>query len=91
MNKNKPDCYKCKYRGEVAGSAHICCKHPKCSGAGNGLIGLLVALSGGHAPQLKTELKVKGNEQGIRSGWFCHPLNFDPVWLEECDGFLEDK
>ncbi len=83
----KPDCYECKYRGEVVGSAHSSCKHPKCADVGQGLGGLLVALSGGHAPQMKTGLKVKGNPNGISSGWFCHPLNFDPVWLEECNGF----
>ncbi len=83
----KPDCYECKYRGEVVGSAHSSCKHPKCADVGQGLGGLLVALSGGHAPQMKTDLKVKGDSHGIRNGWFCHPLNFDPVWLEECNGF----
>lgn len=31
--------------------------------------------------------KVKGNEHGIKSGWFNYPFNFDPVWLEKCDGF----
>ena len=85
--EKKPNCYECKHRGEVAGSAHSSCKHPTCEGVGGGLIGLMSALSGGHAPQLKTELKVKGKEHGIKSGWFNHPLNFDPVWLEECNGF----
>jgi len=40
------------------------------------------------------EAKVSGNAHGIRSGWFLWPLNFDPVWLESCDGFSnteEDK
>jgi hypothetical protein len=23
----------------------------------------------------------------MRNGWFCWPFNFDPVWLEACDGF----
>ena len=93
MNKEKPDCYKCKYRGEVAGSAHSCCKHPKCEGVGGGLAGLFAILGGGHGMPMESGLKVKGNEHGIRNGWFAHPLNFDPVWLEECDGFealLED-
>ena len=83
----KPNCYKCKYRGEVPGSAHSCCKHPKVKVEVPPLIGLAMALSGGHAPPLKTKLKVKGKEQGIRGGWFNHPLNFDSVWLEECNGF----
>jgi hypothetical protein len=24
---------------------------------------------------------------GICNGWFIWPINFDPVWLENCDGF----
>lgn len=31
--------------------------------------------------------EVEGNPHGIGSGWFHWPINFDPVWLEECDGF----
>ena len=31
--------------------------------------------------------EVKGDPHGIKSGWFCWPFNFDPVWLVECDGF----
>jgi hypothetical protein len=31
--------------------------------------------------------KVTGSAHGIRNGWFCWPFNFDPTWLESCDGF----
>lgn len=34
---------------------------------------------------------VEGNDYGIRSGWFLWPYNFDPVWLESCDGFKKIK
>ena len=30
---------------------------------------------------------VKGAEHGIKKGWFNFPFNFDPVWLESCDGY----
>jgi hypothetical protein len=30
---------------------------------------------------------VKGAAHGIKKGWFNFPFNFDPVWLENCDGF----
>ena len=30
---------------------------------------------------------VRGNTHGVRSGWFIWPINFDPVWLEECTLF----
>ena len=86
----KPDCYKCKWRGGVAGSAHSSCKHPKCKNIQDNpllnIISILGSVRGG-VPPIDTGLKVKGSGHGIRSGWFNHPLNFDPVWLEECDGF----
>lgn len=34
--------------------------------------------------------QVKGSKHGIQKGWFFWPFNFDPIWVEECDGF-EDK
>lgn len=34
---------------------------------------------------------VKGNAHGIRSGWFMWPVNFDPTWLESCDGFSNNE
>jgi hypothetical protein len=40
-----------------------------------------------HSKCLNKNAKVTGNEYGRRSGWFNHPSNFDPVWLETCDGF----
>ena len=30
---------------------------------------------------------VEGDPYGIASGWFNHPFNFDPVWLNSCTGF----
>jgi len=35
------------------------------------------------------ELKIKGDPHGIRMGWFVWPVNFDPAWLEICNGFEE--
>jgi len=34
--------------------------------------------------------KVTGHSSGIRNGWFMWPLNFDPTWLESCDGFSDN-
>jgi len=31
--------------------------------------------------------KVEGHKHGIDSGWFWWPFNFDPTWLEKCNGF----
>lgn len=35
------------------------------------------------------ELNIKANQHGISRGWFMWPSNFDPVWLENCDGYKE--
>lgn len=37
------------------------------------------------------KLGVKGVPHGIRMGWFLWPLNFDPAWLEQCNGFTAKK
>ncbi len=31
--------------------------------------------------------RVKGKEHGIKHGWFFWPFNFDPIWLESCNGY----
>lgn len=43
-----------------------------------------------HISCSKKNVVVKGNDTGIRNGWFFHPINFDPTWLEYCIGF-QDK
>lgn len=83
VTMNKPDCYKCKYRRNIPGDRHSKCVHPKVS-KGNELSALMNLLGG---RQEKQELHVKGSPHGIRNGWFMHPFNFDPIWLEECEGF----
>ena len=65
-------CYECEYRGTVPGDAHSCCKHP--------LAEQLLFLAG-------PLLNIIGDPHGIRSGWFLWPLNFDPTWLKNCNGF----
>ena len=86
----KPDCYQCKHRRDVPGSAHSRCEHPKV-GKKNEVVELLSMLGGGHHPPLPMGLNVRGNPHGIKRGWFGWPFNFDPVWLEECDGFEEKQ
>jgi hypothetical protein len=80
--ENKFNCYKCKFRGSVPGDAHSCCRHP-----GNST-GMFDFLNTENAKNAK-KLNIKANSHGIRSGWFMWPVNFDPVWLENCDGFKE--
>lgn len=89
----KPNCYECNHRRVLAGSCHSSCKHPANVNASPleeimatfASVGRAAPVVGGAV----ASLNVKGNEHGIRSGWFNWPYNFDPVWLESCDGFEE--
>ena len=94
--KDKPNCYRCSYRGDLPGSCHSSCKHPD-SGSGDaaGRIFAIFASVGRHAPVGNyngiIKLNISGDFHGIRNGWFNWPYNFDPVWLLTCDGFKEKK
>lgn len=87
----KPNCYECQYRGNVPGDAHSCCRHPEVKDADSNLFGALVQLLHGEFTDAIRKLKIQGNEHGIRSGWFMWPANFDPTWLENCDGFKQKE
>ena len=90
-----PDCYKCEHRGMVAGSAHSCCKHPANAELLNNplaqILGIFASVGRIAPVQVKTKLIIKGHPQGIRRGWFNWPINFDPTWLVECNGFTEKE
>jgi len=73
------NCYSCIHRGEVVGSCHSRCNHPA---IGGDVMGLAMTLG-----MLKPKFVVVGDERGIKKGWFCWPINFDPVWLIECGGY----
>ena len=88
---DKPNCYECKYRGRAIGSAHSVCNHPSTKESHNNPMAEILGIFGsiGRTPpiQADTGLNIKGNSHGISSGWFNWPFNFDPTWLENCDGF----
>lgn len=93
MTEKKFDCWTCRWKREIPGDCHIACAHPSLKGAVDDPIGqLLGALaSGRRIPVTRAvdtpQLNVRGNPAGIRGGWFNFPFNFDPVWLENCDGY----
>jgi len=90
---NKPNCYKCRWRGEVLGSAHSRCHHPVTGGEKDPLIELMAIFGsvGRVEPVIDAasavKIGIKANLHGIASGWFQWPYDFDPVWLEACEGF----
>ena len=92
----KANCYECKHRRAVAGDCHSSCAHPKAGSSDDPLMALMSLLAsvgrgdpivGGGAK----ELNIRGNQHGIDRGWFSWPINFDPIWLENCDGFEKEN
>lgn len=81
-----PKCILCTHRASIPGDAHSECKHPTVA---NGPLSVLVALAG--VGSEANALNIKANSYGIKMGWFMWPLNFDPTWLENCDGYKEKK
>ncbi len=80
MSNATPNCYKCRYRSNVAGDCHSCCEYP------DNDTGILSFFAGANIKNMK-KLNIKANPHGVKSGWFMWPVNFDPTWLENCDGF----
>lgn len=74
------ECYKCKYRGDLPGNTHSCCRYP-----GNET-GMFDFFSEENSKNIE-KLNVKADSYGVRNGWFMWPINFDPIWLINCDGF----
>jgi hypothetical protein len=33
------------------------------------------------------KLDIRAEKHGVVSGWFMWPVNFDPIWLRNCNGF----
>lgn len=88
----KPNCYDCIHRRDVPGSAHSRCTHsdiPTLKPLEEAMAILGVPPPSGRGAAMK--LGVRGHKDGIRMGWFLWPVNFDPVWLEQCNGFTAKK
>ena len=82
MNK----CGSCQYRKNIPGDAHSSCEHPEAS-----FYSWLYVMS---LPELTEDLvipplNIRANIYAIKKGWFMWPINFDPAWLESCDGYKE--
>lgn len=81
----KPNCYECKHRRSLPGDAHSECVNPRISEADRLITGFAL-LSGQRSAAMK-RLNISCNLHGFKNGWFWWPLNYDPVWLNTCDGF----
>lgn len=88
------NCHTCKWRRNVPGSAHSRCGHPEVEKVSSGKDGSLLYLFASFASvermppmMLESKLNIRGDPYGISNGWFNWPWNFDPTWLENCDGY----
>jgi len=83
------DCYKCVHCKAIPGSAHVMCAYALGDRANDALIQLIAILGGCKVdvPHMKVTL----NEVGVKNGWCNFPINFDPVWVVECDKYEEKK
>ena len=82
--KEEKGCYNCKYRGTVPGDAHSSCHHPLVGDPFMALVGIITGNN-----NVIDKLNIRANQHGIDKGWFVFPANFDPIWLENCDGFTK--
>jgi hypothetical protein len=82
------DCYNCKFRGTVAGSAHSSCNVIRSSGDEKSReLELLLAAGSVRLTDGEDNPMVKLNPHGIKNGWAMWPLDFDPVWVDDCKFF----
>jgi len=79
---SKPNCYNCIFRGSIMGSTHSSCSY------GDNELNLFTIVSSKNYNNAQT-LDIKATQHGINSGWFNWPVDFDPVWLVNCNGFTE--
>lgn len=91
-----PNCFQCRHKEEIPGDAHIRCGHPNnaeaLKDAFTPVLAILASVRRIHAvTAMNNGLNIKASAHGIRSGWFNYPYNFDPVWLENCDGFDAER
>lgn len=90
--EKKVDCYHCIHRGPITGSAHSACYHPINERIHADPILKLTALARGiniPLPVSSILLGITFKEHGWKNGWFNWPMNYDPVWLETCQGYQE--
>ena len=86
---NRPNCYDCVYRGCAEFSAHSTCNHPIFDAVPAGQFMPMLWMQKGLKSPFEKILNLAYSKHGFNSGWFMWPINFDPIWLETCDGFKQ--
>lgn len=79
-----PDCSNCKFKAELGYTHHITCKALDEVAPELKVTAFALAQVTG-----KVGSYVSLNPHGVKNGWADWPLEFDPVWVEECKFFQE--
>ena len=79
-------CSNCKFRGSVAGSAHISCNYPKFKEVQKLELSMLILGNLNVANDfLESNFGFTVSQHPVSSGWFNFPFDFDPAWIQgEC-------
>jgi hypothetical protein len=85
---SKPNCYNCKHRGTVPGSAHSSCKILSSTISDKQkTIEMELLLATGQIRMFDEKTNrdlVELNPHGVRNGWATWPMDFDPIWVDSC-------
>lgn len=65
------NCHECQHHETNPGDCHLTCRK-----------GIDEVFKGANPT-----LQVKLNPHGVKMGWAYWPLNFDPIWVQECNSF----
>ena len=91
-------CNNCRHRGTVPNSVHSSCHHPiaiEIISDHETLLSMMKSIVEfnklGYTGSLGLKLKEDYEEYAISNGYFIFPINFDPGWIENCNGFEEAK
>lgn len=93
MRLEPPKCRACKWSCEILGDTHLECMHPETQHLvkGDAIVHDKLASVGRVSvyPNVRAEkqLGIVADQIGIAKGWFDWPMNFDPTWLKQCNGF----
>ena len=87
LNGNR-HCHTCQHHKPVPDTDNCACNHPWLDSKNTAMAQLMVQKMGEcKMVNEGVEFFVKINQQGIDSGAANWPIDFDPVWLEECTGY----
>lgn len=81
-------CHKCKHSRKIPGDTHLKCGHPFIDEDGGSLFSIVSSLMG-KDDNAMDKLNISLNSTGVKNGWAYWPVNFDPIWIDNCDGFEE--